>query len=153
MFVMAFLKWNTIKNTYFYAKEQHIKRPFFKALANRHNVIVMDMSNLKDSIQKLGVALKKQKNLIIFPEGTRTSNGDMGEFKKTFAILSKELNVPVVPVSITGAYDAMPKGRIIPRPFKKVVVEFLEPIYPLKDSYETLTNNVYSRIKRRQLNQ
>ena len=94
---------------------------------------------------------EKAEELIIFRRNRQARR--YGEFKKTFAILSKELNVPVVPVSITGAYDAMPKGRIIPRPFKKVVVEFLEPIYPLKDSYETLTNNVYSRIKRRQLNQ
>ena len=150
IFVAALLKWNTIKNTYFYAKEQHVRRPFFKSLANRHNVIVMDMSNLKDSIQKLGEALRKKKNLIIFPEGTRTSNGSLGEFKKTFAILSAELNVPIVPVSITGAYDAMPRGRIIPRPFTKVMVEFLEPIYPRKSSYESLVDSVYSCIKRKQ---
>lgn len=149
LFVMSFLKLRTIKNTYFYAKEQHIKRPFFKFIANRHNVIIMDMSNLKDSIQKLGEALKKKKNIIIFPEGTRTANGKLGEFKKTFAILSKELNVPVVPVSIKGAFDAMPKGSIMPKP-RRVTVEFLEPVYP-QGSYEKLTKVVYSHIKHNQL--
>ena len=146
MFVMSFLKLRMIKNTYFYAKEQHIKRPFLKFIANRHNIIIMDMSNLKDSIQKLGEALKKKKNIIIFPEGTRTNNGKLGEFKKTFAILSKELNVPVVPVSIKGAFDAMPKGSIVPRPHK-VEVEFLDPIYPKQSSYEKLTNDVYKKIE------
>ncbi len=149
MFVMSFLKLRTIKNTYFYAKEQHVKRPILKFIANRHNVIIMDMSNLKDSIQKLGEALKKKKNIIIFPEGTRTTDGKLGEFKKTFAILSRELNVPVIPVSIKGAFDAMPKGSILPRPHK-VQVEFLEPIYPQKQTYEKLTDDVYKTIEENQ---
>lgn len=151
MFVMSFLKYRMIKNTYFYAKEQHIKRPFLKFIANRHNIIIMDMSNLKDSIQKLGEALKKKKNIIIFPEGTRTTSGKLGEFKKTFAILSKELNVPVIPVSIKGAFDAMPKGSILPRPHK-VQVEFLDPVYPNQSNstYENLTDDVYKRIEKSQ---
>ena len=148
LFVMSFLKWRAIKNTYFYAKEQHVKRPFIKAVAATHNVIVMDMSNLKDSIQKLGEALKKKKNLIIFPEGTRTLTGKLGEFKKTFAILSKELNIPVVPVSIKGAYEAMPKGSKFPHPHR-VQVEFLDPVYPRQDSsYESLTEETYKKIKK-----
>lgn len=147
LFVASFLKNNTIKNTYFYAKEKHIKRAWLKFMANRHNIIVMDLNNLKDSIQKMGEALKSKKNLIIFPEGTRTVNGKLGEFKKTFAILSKELDIPVVPVSIKGAYEALPKGSIFPRPFRKVQVEFLEPVYPNKQSYETITQFVHERIE------
>lgn len=149
LFVMSFLKFRDIKNTYFYAKEQHVHQPLVKFIAATHNVIVMDMSNLKDSIQKMGEALKKKKNIIIFPEGTRTRNGELGEFKKTFAILSRELNVPVVPVSIKGAFEAMPKGNRFPRPHK-VQVEFLPPVYPRQASYEALTRQVYSNIKRSQ---
>ncbi len=120
-------------------------------MAATHNVIVMDMSNLKESIQKMGEALKKKKNIIIFPEGTRTTDGKLGEFKKTFAILSKELNVPVVPVSIKGAFQAMPKGSKIPRPHR-VQVEFLPPVYPKSstESYESLTKEVYDSIKQNQ---
>ena len=116
-------------------------------MANRHNIIVMDLNNLKDSIQKMGEALKSKKNLIIFPEGTRTINGQLGEFKKTFAILSKELNIPIVPVSIKGAYEALPKGSFFPRPFRKVQVEFLDPIYPNKNSYEAIAEDVQRSIE------
>ncbi len=151
LFVMSFLKYRDIKNTYFYAKEQHIRRPFIKFMAATHNVIVMDMSNLKESIQKMGEALKKKKNIIIFPEGTRTTDGKLGEFKKTFAILSKELNVPVVPVSIKGAFQAMPKGSKLPRPHR-VQVEFLPPVYPKQsaESYDNITKEVYDSIKENQ---
>lgn len=149
LFVMSFLKWRSIKNTYFYAKEEHVRRPITKFIADHHNVIVLDMNNIKESIQKLGEALKKKKNIIIFPEGTRTNDGKLGEFKKTFAILSKELGVPVVPVSIKGAFEAMPKGSIFPRP-KPVKVEFLKPIYPNSRSYQDLTNEVCKRIEENQ---
>ena len=129
-----------------------MKQGWLRFIANRHNVIVMDLNNLKDSIQKMGEALKSKKNLIIFPEGTRTVNGKLGDFKKTFAILSKELNIPIVPVSIKGAYEALPKGSFFPKPFRKVRVEFLEPIYPNKNSYEVIAQDVQNSIETNMLN-
>lgn len=147
LFVASWLKNKMVRNTYFYAKEKHIKTRFLKYFANRHHIIVMDLNkDLKESIQKMGEALKKQKKLIIFPEGTRSFDGKLGEFKKTFAILSRELNVPIVPVSIKGASKALPKGSKFPRPFKKVSVEFLKPVYPGSESYENLTELVYQSI-------
>ncbi|GAF02994.1 AMP-binding protein [Saccharicrinis fermentans] len=152
LFVASFLRNNVIKNTYFYAKEKHVNTRWLKFIANRHHVIVMDLNkDLKESIQKMGEALKKKKNLIIFPEGTRTKTGNIGDFKKTFAILSRELNVPIVPVSIKGAYDALPKGSKFPKPFKKVIVEFLEPVMPGAETYENISNAVHSKISK-QLN-
>ncbi|WP_142534163.1 AMP-binding protein [Saccharicrinis carchari] len=151
LFVASFLKNKTIKNTYFYAKEKHVRQAWLKFLANRNHIIIMDLNkDLKESIQKLGEALKKKKNLIIFPEGTRTKTGNLGDFKKTFAILSRELNVPIVPVSINGAFDALPKGSWFPRPFKTVIVEFLEPVMPGVESYETISNLVHSKISQQQ---
>jgi long-chain acyl-CoA synthetase len=149
LFVTALLRTKQIRRTYFYAKSQHVKMPIMKFLANRNNVIVVDLSkNLKESIQKLAEVLRNQKNLIIFPEGTRSINGHLGQFKKTFAILSSELNIPIVPVSIDGAYNALPKGSIFPRPWKKVRVEFLKPVYPGENSYDALANIVRDRIER-----
>ncbi len=150
LFVTSFLKRKQLAKTYFYAKEKHIKQRWLKFLANRHNVIIMDLNkDLKLSIQKLGELLKQKKNLIIFPEGTRTKDGKLGDFKKTFAILSKELKVPIVPVSIKGAYDALPKGAKFPKPFKKIKVKFLPPVKP-DESYEKITEKVYKEIKEAQ---
>ena len=91
--------------------------------------------------------LKRGKNIIIFPEGTRSLNGEIGEFKKTFAILSRELNVPVVPVAINGAYDALPRGTHFPKPWKKINVNFLKPILPLNHSYDSLKNAVFEKVE------
>lgn len=148
LFVASYLHYDQAKKTYFYAKEKHIKQRWLKFLANRNNIIIMDLNhNLKESIQKMGEVLKSNKKIIIFPEGTRSFNGNMGDFKKTFAILSRELNVPIVPVSIKGAFDVLPRGSFFPRPWKKVSVEFLDPIYPGQHTYETLSQLVKSKIQ------
>jgi long-chain acyl-CoA synthetase len=104
-------------------------------------------SGLKDSIQKLAEVLKKGKNVMIFPEGTRSKDGTLGDFKKLFAILSKELNVPVIPVTINGAFQALPSGSIFPKPFQPISVTFQQPIFPENYTYESLTQQVYQQVK------
>ncbi len=146
LFVAVFLKNGLMKQTYFYAKEKHIKSKLLKFIANKHNVIVMDLNDLKTSLQKLAEVLKRGKNIIIFPEGTRTLSGEIGDFKKTFAILSRELNVPVVPVAIRGAYDALPRGTHFPKPWKKINVKFLKPVKPEDHTYDSLKDFVKEKV-------
>ena len=147
LFVSAFLKNRVMKNTYFYAKEKHVRFGWVRALANRNNVIVMDINrDLKHSLQKLAEVLKKGKNIMIFPEGTRTNDGQLGKFKKAFAILSREMNVPIVPVSIKGAYEALPKGRLIPKPWKKINIKFHKPVFPKGHDYDTLMDVVFKQL-------
>ncbi len=146
--VVSGLSCKTLKNTYFYATEEHVKHPLLKAMAKRNNVILMEKRNLKNSILKLSEVLKQGKNVIIFPEGSRSFDGDMVPFKKTFAILSKELNVPVVPVCIRGAYGVLPRGsRWIKS--KKIEVEYLPPVMPKDgDTYESVSDKVRDGIQK-----
>lgn len=147
LFVSIHLRNKVMKNTYFYAKEKHIRGRWLKSIAHRNNVIIMNVNrDLKQSLQKLAEVLKKGKNIMIFPEGTRTRTGSIGHFKKTFAILSRELNVPVVPVSIKGAFEALPRGSFIPRPWKKIKVKFHKPIFPEGRSYEALRELVHQTL-------
>ncbi len=151
LFVTAFLRSKQVRKTYFYAKEKHVKTRLLKFFAGRNNIIVMDINkDLKESIQKMAEVLRHQKYLVIFPEGTRSKSGKLGDFKKTFAILSRELNVPIVPICIRGAIDALPKGSLFPRPFTKICVEYLKPVYPENLSYDMLTQVVQKRIENSQ---
>ncbi|MGL4641626.1 MAG: AMP-binding protein [Cetobacterium sp.] len=101
-----------LKNTYFLAINIHFEGKVKKYLAQNGNVILVDMNkNLKETLKIAAKVLKEGKNLVIFPEGARTRDGEIQEFKKTFAILSKELNIPVVPFAIKGAYELMPYGK------------------------------------------
>ncbi len=148
LFVAALLKNRFLKKTYFYAKEKHVRNRWVRFIADRNNVVVVDInSGLRESIQKLAVVLKKGKNIMIFPEGTRSKDGTLGDFKKLFAILSKELNVPVVPVTINGAHQALPVGSMLPKPFRQISVTFQQPIFPEGHTYESLTEQVYQQVK------
>jgi len=147
MFVSVFLNDKTNRNTYFYAKEKHVQKRWVKALANRHNIIVSDKNkDVKLSLQKLAEVLRLGKKVIIFPEGSRTRTGELGKFKKAFAILAAEMNVPVVPVSIKGAYKALPRGSHFPRPWKKINVKFHQPVYPAGHDYDSLMNLVFNQL-------
>ncbi|MDA3778942.1 MAG: AMP-binding protein [Bacteroidales bacterium] len=149
LFVMSFLKRKFMNKTYFYAKKKHVNNKFLSFMAKKNNVIVMDLNyDLKESIQKMAEVLRLGNNLIIFPEGTRTETGEVGKFKKTFAILSKELNVPVIPVAINGAYDALPRGSRFPKFLKNINVNFLQAIYPQEYTYDSLQTKVQDVISK-----
>ena len=144
--VTSGLSWSTIKNTYFYATEEHFNSSFKRSVARHSNVILMQKTDLKNSIQYMAQALRAGKNLMIFPEGRRTNTGEMGQFKKTFAILSKELQVPIVPVRITGAFEALPRHKTLPRPHK-ITVEYLPVIMPdPTKSYDEIAEQVKNAI-------
>lgn len=59
--------------------------------------------------------------LILYPEGTRTTTGTMGEFRPGIGMLLAGNDVPVVPCALEGTYRAWPKGKAIPRPAKVVL--------------------------------
>ena len=119
-----------MNDTYYIATVVHFDTPFRRYLADRGNVLIVDINkNLKETLQVSAEVLREGKNLVIFPEGARTRDGELQEFKKTFAILSKELNVPVVPFGIKGAYKAMPYGSKFPSMYP-IKIKFFDKICP-----------------------
>ena len=70
----------------------------------------------------------------IFPEGTRTSDGNLGEFKPGFIAVVRRSRLPIVPVGIAGAYEAYPRGHL-PR-MGRVRLVFGRPWQP--DEYAEL---------------
>lgn len=70
----------------------------------------------------LSISLLRQDiPLLIFPEGTRSRTGEMARFTPGVASLARALRVPVVPVALIGAHDAMPVGRSWPKPGRQPV--------------------------------
>jgi len=86
------------------------------------------LGNFIKSLKICGEIIKRGKSIILFPEGTRTVEGTLGPFKPGIGSLSAELAVPIIPTYIAGAYNALPKGSILPRP-RKITVFFAEPVY------------------------
>ncbi len=145
--VVSGLSTKQLRETYFFAKARWVKNWFIRFLARTSNIIVVDINDdLKGSLQKLAAVIHKDKNIIIFPEGTRSFDGKLNDFKKTFAILSAELNVPIVPVAIDGAFKALPRGKHFPRPGVKIEVKYLDPIRPEGKEVEDLKEEVKNKI-------
>lgn len=140
------------KNTFFFAKEKHWRSKFTQFIAKKNNIILMDINkNVRESLQEMCAVLQKGKNIVIFPEGTRSKTNKLNKFKTTFAILSKELNVPVVPVVISGSERAVYHNVKVPFPrlFAKINVDVLKPIYPSEEqSAESMRDRVVSKIKK-----
>ena len=145
------MKTRHIQKTFLFAKEKHWKTSFARFMAIKNNIILMDINkNLRSSLQQLSSVLNKGKNIVIFPEGTRSKDNNLAHFKDTFAILSRELNIPVVPVTIKGSERAIYQSVKLPRFFTKIQVEFLPPVYPSNDSTSTIRENI-EKIIRKQL--
>ncbi|MBQ4548701.1 MAG: AMP-binding protein [Bacteroidales bacterium] len=139
------------KDIFFFAKEKHWRSKIAQFFARKNNIILMDINkNVRQSLQEMSAVLKKGKNIVIFPEGTRSRDNKMKKFKETFAILSKELNVPVVPVAITGSESACYGGSIIPKFRKKINVEVMEPMLPAKDqTAESFRDKIAALIQKK----
>lgn len=135
-----------MNDNYYIATALHFKSKTMKYLANHGNIILVDANrNLKNTLQAAAKVLKNNKKLIIFPEGARTRDGQIHEFKKTFAILAKDLNVPIYPFVLKGAYEAFPYNKKFPKR-NNVSVQFLERIEPNNKTVEELVEETKNNI-------
>lgn len=135
-----------LAENYYIATAIHFKSNFKKYLANNGNIILVDVNkNLKTTLQAASKVLKSGKKLMIFPEGARTRTGDLAEFKKTFAILAKELNVPIYPFVINGAYDSWSINQKFPKK-GKLSVEFLERVEPKNKTIDMIVEETKKKI-------
>jgi 1-acyl-sn-glycerol-3-phosphate acyltransferase len=66
--------------------------------------------------------------LVLFPEGTRSHDGLLGEVQPGVAMLAVETGATIVPISIRGAFEAWPRMRKFPRFCRKIVITYHKPI-------------------------
>jgi len=87
----------------------------------------VDRRALKECID----VLREGNLLLLFPEGTRTANGELQNAKAGAAMIAIQAGVPFIPVYVEGTYDALPRGRSWPR-LSKVRIFFGQPCDPHK---------------------
>lgn len=102
----------------------------FRWLINSLDAIPLDreglgLNGLKETLKRL----RRGEMVLIFPEGTRTRDGEVGVFKPGFCALARRAGVPLLPVAIDGAFDSWPRSRPLPLP-ATIHIQFGEPLMP-----------------------
>ena len=89
-----------------------------------------NLTSIRETINDARSKLKDGMSLVIFPEGSRSHDGSMSDFKRGAFLLASEFNVPVVPITIDGAYKVMPRStyNINPGVIKLTIHDPFEPV-------------------------
>lgn len=85
----------------------------------------LGLAGLKETLKRL----KRGEMVLIFPEGTRTRDGEVGTLKPGFCALARRANVPLLPVAMDGAFDSWPRSHLLPSP-ALIHIQFGEPLRP-----------------------
>ena len=100
------------------------------------------------SIEKATEAIRAGQSFLIYPEGTRSSDGRLQELKKGTAVMAIKAGVPIVPIACSGAHRVMEKRRLYVRR-GDITVEFLAPIDAMQYTFEerdALTRRLHDEI-------
>ena len=139
--------------TVFIAKSELSKIPIFKSILDRAGFIFVDRKNNDSAVKSMNNLMedikKIPRSVAIFPEGTRTRDGELLPFKKGAAIFAINTDIPVVPVAISGTYS-WSKKKLFDISQSVISFEFGEPIITENYSFndrDYLTEKIKTNIK------
>ena len=134
-------------------KQQLRKVPFLGFACERSHQIFVDKrgpSKIRKTYEQAREILNEGYSVTVFPEGARTFTGHMGVFRKGAFALADELQLPVVPLTINGSFDVLPRMRgfnfITWHP---LTLTIHEPIYPVgqgPDNVEATMRQAYDSV-------
>lgn len=103
----------------FFAKKELLRVPVFGQALYMSRHIIIDRKNTekaKQSINEAKIRMKKYGfSVLVFPEGTRSKTGKMGEFKKGGFVLAIEMGIPIVPIAVIGSHELLPPHSLLIR--------------------------------------
>ncbi len=141
-------------NARFAVKQELFRVPIFGWAMAASGFIPINRQNRSEAVKSLDEAASRIRSgcsVVLYPEGTRSRDGNLQPFKKGAFHLALAAGVPVVPVAISGSYDVIRPGdwRVTPGP---VTVSIEAPIDVSRfqpDNYQGLLDHVHEVIRRR----
>ena len=134
-------------------KYQLRKIPFVGfACAKTHQIFVdkRGPKKIKATYDLARETLQDGTSVTVFPEGSRSFTGHMGVFKKGAFMLADELQLPVVPLTINGSFNIMPRTRDMKfARWHRLTLTIHDPIYPVgkgPDNVEATKNQAYDSV-------
>lgn len=89
-----------------------------------------DRAGIKHMLLSCEKAINNGSSIYIFPEGTRSADGNIGKFSNGAFSLAKKMNLPILPAVIKGSHQALPKHSLVFRGQHNISIEVLDPIPP-----------------------
>lgn len=106
------------RRTYTLGKYELIKMPIAANIFKAFNILPIDrFGQFNTAIEKAEELLSKGKSILLFPEGTRSIDGTLKEFKTGVGHIASVSKAQIVPIKIKGSYDVWPKGAPSPKLF------------------------------------
>jgi len=133
-----------------YLARETLFRSWFNYLIRWYDAIPvnrdgMSLSGIKATLS----ALKRdQAAVVMFPEGTRTDDGEVQPLKPGFITLARRGKAGLIPVAIDGAFDAWPRHRKWPRFGKRICIVFGDPI-PFAQVAKLSDDDLIAELQRR----
>jgi 1-acyl-sn-glycerol-3-phosphate acyltransferase len=134
-------------------KRQLRQMPFVgKACEAAHHIFVdkRGASKIRATYDSARQTLQGGMSLVVFPEGARTFTGHMGVFKRGAFMLADDIELPVVPLTINGSFDVMPRTRdmkwVIWHPLRLTIHKPIQPIDKGADNIKYLEEESYKVV-------
>lgn len=112
------------------AKKELFQVPLFGRAMQKVGYIPIDRSHGRPALKSLDEAGKRiaaGSSVLIFPEGTRSADGRLQEFKAGAVLLAIKAGVPIVPLAFIGSHEVLPKGALIPKS-GEIIIRIGNPI-------------------------
>ena len=134
-------------------KHQILKIPFVGQACKASRQIIIDKrgpKRIKDSYDKAREVLKDGISLVVFPEGARSFTGHMGKFTRGAFMLADELQLPVVPLTINGSFNVLPRTNdwhfVDWHPLSLTIHQPLYPVGQGTTNITTTLNDSYEAV-------
>jgi putative 1-acyl-sn-glycerol-3-phosphate acetyltransferase len=134
-------------------KRQLRQMPFVgKACASAHHIFVdkRGASKIRETYDRARQTLQGGMSLVVFPEGARSFTGHMGVFKRGAFMLADDIELPVVPLTINGSFDIMPRTRdmkwVVWHPLRLTIHKPILPVGKGTDNIKYLEEESYKVV-------
>jgi len=132
------------------SKSENFKIPFVGWNMRFNRYIEIDRGSVKGSgkmMQDCEKAISDGNSIMIFPEGTRSDNGELRAFKRGAFEIAMKTKTDVLPIVVEGSSRALPKKGVVIRGKHRIHVKILDPVrVAAHASAEALSNHVRSLI-------
>lgn len=134
-------------------KRQLRQMPFVgKACESAHHIFVdkRGASKIRETYDRARQTLQGGMSLVVFPEGARSFTGHMGLFKRGAFMLADDIELPVVPLTINGSFDIMPRTRdmkwVVWHPLRLTIHKPILPVGKGADNIKYLEQESYKVV-------